>query len=50
MLAIAEKIDTVNDKHHTFVKDIIKGVESTILSVAVLGVAILGAIDNNKNK
>lgn len=50
MLAIAEKIDTVNDKHHTFVKDIIKGVGSTILSVAVLGVAILGAIDNNKNK
>lgn len=49
MITVAEKIDEVNDKHHIFVKDIIKNARGTILGVAVLGVAILGAINNNKN-
>ena len=48
MLKIAEKIDSVNDKHHIFVKDILKGVGNTVLGVAVIGIAILGAIDNKK--
>lgn len=50
MIAVAEKIDVVNDKHNNFIKDMIKNVGSTILGVAVLGIAILGAIDNNKDK
>lgn len=48
MLKIAEKIDSVNDKHHIFVKDILKGVGNTVFGVAVIGIAILGAIDNKK--
>lgn len=50
MIAVAEKIDVVNDKHNNFIKDMVKNVGGTILGVAVLGIAILGAIDNNKDK
>lgn len=50
MIAVAEKMDLVNDKHNTFIKDIVKNVGGTILGVVVLGVAVLGSIDNDKNK
>ena len=49
MIKVAEKIDIVNDKHNIFIKDMIKNVGCTFLGIAVLGVAILGAI-NNKDK
>lgn len=50
MLVVAEKIDAVNDKHLEFLKDTLKKVGGTIAGVVVVGVAILGAIDSNKNK
>ena len=50
MLVVAEKIDEVNDKHLEFIKDTLKKVGGTIAGVVVVGVAILGAIDKNKNK
>ena len=50
MLLVAEKIDAVNDKHLEFLKDTLKKVGGTIAGVVVVGVAILGAIDSNKNK
>ena len=50
MISVAEKIEGVNDKHYTFIKDMIKNVGGTILGVALVGVAILGAMDNNKDK
>ena len=49
MIAVAEKIDTVNDKHQIFVKDILTKVGSVTLGVVVLGVAILGGLNNNDN-
>ena len=49
MIAIAEKIDTVNDKHQIFVKDILTKVGSVTLGVVVLGVAILGGLNNKDN-
>ena len=49
MIAVAEKIDNVNDKHHIFVKDIITKVGGTVAGVLLVGVAILGAIGNDKN-
>lgn len=49
MIAVAEKIDTVNDKHQIFVKDILTKVGSVTLGVVVLGVAILGGLNNKDN-
>ena len=49
MISVAEKIDNVNDKHHIFVKDIITKVGGTVAGVLLVGVAILGAIGNDKN-
>ena len=50
MLVVAEKIDAANDKHIEFLKDTLKKVGGTIAGVVIVGVSILGAIDNNKNK
>ena len=50
MISVAEKIDAVNDKYLEFLKDTLKTVGGTIVGVVVVGVAILGAIDNNQNK
>lgn len=49
MIAVAEKIDAVNDKHNAHIKDILIGTGKAILGVAVICVAIFGAIDNNKD-
>lgn len=50
MLIVAEKIDAANEKHQEFLKDTLKKVGGTIAGVVVVGIAILGAIDGNKNK
>ncbi len=49
MIAVAEKIDAVNDKHQIFVKDILKKVGNVALGVVILGVAILGGLNNKDN-
>ena len=49
MIAIAEKIDNANDKHNLLVKDMILKVGSATLSVVVLGIAILGGLNNKDN-
>ena len=49
MMTIAEKIDNANEKYQTFVKDILKKVGSVTLCVVVLGVAILGGLNNKDN-
>ena len=46
MIAVAEKIDNVNDKHQNFIKDMITKVGSVSLGIVVLGVAILGGLNN----
>lgn len=45
MLEIAEKIDTVNDKHNTFIKDILTTVGGVAVGVVVLGAAVLGGFN-----
>lgn len=49
MIAVAEKIDAVNDKHNNLIKDMITKVGSVTVGVVLLGVAILGGL-NNKDK
>lgn len=49
MIAVAEKIDAVNDKHNAHIKDILIGAGKSVLGVAVICVAIFGAINNNKD-
>jgi hypothetical protein len=50
MAKVADKIDTINDKHKLFIKDIITRAGGTIAGVIIVGAAILGAIDNSKNR